>query len=829
MINRFNMGFSRFTHTNLKDNVLHVYKKQVERLIKNRHNALLESREVRGKFNKNKIYNYYISPKVKGLEIDEVQVPSDETSALGNEKSIMKDYCVTEKADGLANMLFVYSREDITIDTDELFEVFDLGGYIFYIDSNLQIYNSYLQIPKEEQWKYETKTEGEKDITQEDRCKVFLLNGEFLNFDKYRQHMHKFGIYDTYIYAGYDKCRLPLLNDVIDSDVASPEDRISLAHKFIDTLESGVYNDSETPALLKWNVITNFCKKFYIADSTKDIFAQSKIIWDAKDSFEYKLDGMVYTPVTEDVGFTSKNKQYLIKPSNTWYRNLKWKPLEESTIDLLIKFKKYKSKSYNNTYIFKNEIVSKSNSKDRYYVLEFYTTGRVNGKSKPVRFYPDNYPEDECVGLFKLDKNNIINDLDGNEVKDNTIVEVIYNSDKNKYTQFQILRTRHDKTYQYKNLVSYQKDIFKKILKTISLMKQKGNTKIEKSFIGYMTKAFFTKKDYSLGLRTLNRVRDIEQMYKDYTDVQNNKLKYNFGNSTFVANSIWKSIHLPITSDMITTGRNLPTIEADASVYYNPKYKSRSTSLTLNLQNYHNSYIKSERLLKKVSDLLRTREGLKYKISLLDLACGKGGDIFKWNRNKLSECVGIDISDDNINNITNGAWKRYSNLKKRCRTAPSMKFRTLNTSLNLRENIPDIFTIDKKYDIISIMFAIHYFFKDRETLNGLIKNIVENIKEGGYLIGACFNGKKCHEKLLEKPSIEYSLGDQLLLKIDKRYDEDEFNDDATSLGRRIGVDMYTIGTESIEYLVNFNYLTAILEENGITLVEITNFEDIGIL
>ena len=423
---------------------------------------------------------------------------------------------------------------------------------------------------------------------------------------------------------------------------------------------------------------------------------------------------------------------------------------------------------------------------------------------------------------------NEIMDEEGNKINDNTIAEVIYNPTENKYNQFKILRTRYDKTYQYKNLVSYQKDAFKKIMKAVGLMSQNRNTKNERQFIEYMKRSFFTKKIRG-NIQSLNRVSDIKAMYSDYSDVQNNKYNYNFGNSTFVAYSIWKSLHLPITGNMITSGENLPTIEDDTSVYYNPKYTSRNKSLTIRLQNYHNRYIKSERLIKKVADLLRSREGLQYNISLLDLACGKGGDLFKWANNKITECVGIDISSDNINNIDNGAWARYSNCKKRYRNPPKMRFETLDTSLNVKENFPEIFTADKKFDIISIMFALHYFFKNKTSLNGLVKNIVENIKQGGYLIGACFNGNKCHELFQDTNRLEYKSGDQILLNIEKKYDDEDFEDDETSLGKEISVDMYSIGTTNIEYLVNFNYFKSILAAENITVVELTDFENIGIL
>ena len=787
-----------FTHSNLKDQVLITYKKQIDKLIKKR------IVEVSGKHNK-RYFNYYISPKVKSLNIEEVQPASEENLEPGTEKSIRKEYCVTEKADGLANMLFAYSSEDLP----------NLNGYLFFIDANLQIYNTYLQIPSDEQWQFTSNSGTNKDDDTEDTSKVFLLNGEFLNFDKIRNKMNKFGIYDTYIYAGEDKCRIPLLGNNINTTVAIPKDRISLANKFINILKT--INTSVFSSSLKWLIVENFCKKFHIPDGSEDIFTKSKRIWVNKKTFEYKLDGLIYTPISEDVGFTSKGTKYLINPGTTWHRNLKWKPGEESTIDFLIKFKKYKSKSYSKSTIFKNVIRSKMSSKDKYYVIEFYTTGKKDGKMKPVRFLPPNYSEDECVGLFKLNQNDKIIDQEENEVKDNTIVEVsFYPNEIDRYNQFKILRTRHDKTYQYKSLVNYQQDMFKKVQKAIYLKKQPNNTRIEKGFLDYMNRGFFNK---------IQGLREITSIFKDYDDIQTNKFKYNFGNSTHVANDIWKSIHTPITTEMITTGTNLPTLE-DAGIYYKPTYTDRTKSLTINLQNYHNKYIKGEQLLKKVSK--KIKRSRRSGISLLDLACGKGGDIYKWYSNRLSYCVGIDISEDNICNSKDGAWVRYSNLQqKSIRSVPTMDFQVLNTSKNLKENFPGIFTADTKFNIISIMFALHYFFKDKTTLDGLIKNIVENIEDGGYLIGACFNGSKIFEELSDVSTKEYkNSDDQVLLKIEKQYIPSDFADDETSLGKKINVTMYSIGTENIEYLVNFTYFKTILEEKGFTTIEITDFEDI---
>ena len=169
-------------------------------------------------------------------------------------------------------------------------------------------------------------------------------------------------------------------------------------------------------------------------------------------------------------------------------------------------------------------------------------------------------------------------------------------------------------------------------------------------------------------------------------------------------------------------------------------------------------------------------------------------------------------------------------MKEKSAKVPTMVFGTLNTSLNLQDNLPEIFTEGRKFDILSVMFALHYFFKDITTLDGFIKNVVDNIKVGGYLIGACFDGDKIYDTLAERRDVQYTVGEQTLLRIDKQYSDDKsFVADASSLGLQIQVDMYTIGTVNVEYLVNFDYFESRLAEHGISRVEITKFEDIGLL
>ena len=92
--------------------------------------------------------------------------------------------------------------------------------------------------------------------------------------------------------------------------------------------------------------------------------------------------------------------------------------------------------------------------------------------------------------------------------------------------------------------------------------------------------------------------------------------KIQFGNDFETANNIWKTIHNPITLDMITTGDGIPTEIVDDDVYYNRVTK---TTFTRSLRDFHNLVVK-KKLITSVAQRNDT---------LIDFAVGKGGDFSK--------------------------------------------------------------------------------------------------------------------------------------------------------------------------------------------------------
>ena len=53
----------------------------------------------------------------------------------------------------------------------------------------------------------------------------------------------------------------------------------------------------------------------------------------------------------------------------------------------------------------------------------------------------------------------------------------------------------------------------------------------------------------------------------------------NYGNAYHVALSVWRSIHNPVTKEMITKGKNIPEKLSDTDIYYNSSHETHTKAL----------------------------------------------------------------------------------------------------------------------------------------------------------------------------------------------------------------------------------------------------------
>jgi hypothetical protein len=334
-------------------------------------------------------------------------------------------------------------------------------------------------------------------------------------------------------------------------------------------------------------------------------------------------------------------------------------------------------------------------------------------------------------------------------------------------------------------------------------------------------------------------------------------------NSNQTAQSIWNSIHEPVTLSMVRSGAEQPNISEVTSVSaiereraaITQKYADRTASeKDMNrigpLRDFHNKYIKETILYNAVMK--------KPGLGLIDLGMGLAQDIQKWRRVNAGSVLGIDIAGDSINNPNHGAYQRlWSTMLRngRDKVLP-MVFAVGDASKNIRTGEAGS-TIDDKVilqavlgkttpegvvppyvrdemsnrfkmgaDVISCMFATHYFFESSEKFNGFLQNISENLKVGGYFIGCCFDGEKTFEFLRGRESRVGEEGGTTLWKITKKYEADEIPADDEAFGMPVDVEFISIGLPHREYLVPFRLLQQKMSSIG---CELCNDEELAAL
>ena len=361
---------------------------------------------------------------------------------------------------------------------------------------------------------------------------------------------------------------------------------------------------------------------------------------------------------------------------------------------------------------------------------------------------------------------------------------------------------------------------------------------------------------YDVNERPGWRWKPLRVRYDKTNDLKNGNRHY--GNAYRVANTNWLTIHNPITSEMISSGVDVPDYfdnyneETQDEIYYQ---RNGSTYKSKSMRDFHNLYVK-KRLIQAVSET---------KHSLIDYAVGKAGDLPKWIDSKLGFVFGIDLSRDNINNRKDGACARYLNQMSNYKKIPTCVFVNGNSGENIRKGAAfnEEFATTKEKEIVqalfgngpkdatllgevvknnygvgsggfnisSVQFALHYFFESEQKLNEFVKNVAECTKLNGYFIGTCYDGQTVFDILKDTEyddSIVYMENNHKMYEITKKYKQTGFPDDETSLNYPIHVFQDSIGKVSKEYLVNFDYFIRVMENYGFVLTSDEDAKTMGL-
>lgn len=740
---------------------------------------------------------HFIGPSSYTLQMHNIR-PIDPDSKVPN---IRTNYSVTEKADGQRKLLFIAPKT----------------GHVYLIDMNMNV-------------------QFTGAVSLNSKLHNSLLDGEHILHSKNGEYINLYLAFDVYFVHKAD-IRSRLFYPAIDEDQVLTNFRLPLMESLVKNLQLKCVSgnaDSLPPIRIE-------TKKFEISSQStgKTIFDCCAMILRkcAEHHYEYHTDGLIFTPIDFGVGSNVRNDPTEAGPlyKTTWEYSFKWKPAHMNTIDFLVTTKKGEDNEDLVSNVFKSGMdMSRCVQVQQYKTLVLRvgyderkhghlnpcvaliegsgeegsrrhraaeTESAVAASSatdsyKPAPFFPT-YPYDNdahiCHIMMRPDEAGVnqMMTTENDIIQDETIVEFSYDASQPVHWRWSPLRVRHDKTAEYRA----------------------GGK--------------------------------------------------NYGNAYHVANNNWHSIHNAITEEMIMTGEGIPDELSNDDIYYNHAESggggsgidvgrgTKVRTLTKGMRDFHNLYIK-RKLIMSVA-----RPGN----TLIDLAVGKGGDLPKWIAAKLGFVFGIDYSKDNLEHKFDGVCARYLDIKKTKRNIPDAIFIHGDSSKEIRggqaaiseryrlitraifgEGAKDASLLGRGvyphygrgadgFDVCSVQFAIHYFFENIMKLHTFLQNVSECTKLGGYFIGTCFDGARIFQALARLESgdeISVLSGSnavggvgsdpQRMWSVRKKYHQTEFEPDSSSIGYEIEVYQDSINKATREFLVNFDYLTQLLENYGFDLV-----------
>ena len=748
----------------------------------------------------------FVGPKPVTLERHHLLCASSGTPCA------TRDYTVTDKADGERRLLFVAADR----------RAYTINDRLFVRDTGLRAR----------------------------RLASCLLDGEHLPEDD--DAAARFLAFDAYHIAGRDVRALPLMLDPASTESVDgggstrrrggePKTRLDAARRVVDDLQSSAADvtdggGGDAAAVTGSTVVV---KEFRHVSDVRTLAEACRHVLLRRDSgrSRYHVDGLILTPATAPV------------PSGggTWDKVLKWKPPEQNTIDFQVRLRPpgdldlavlrqgSSSSSSGAVCAVADLLVGQDPWLGTPLTAMEYLSGRAEERLRRVRpnmyeavpFSPPPFEDAEeppqkmlHVAYLKLTLQRPLC-ASGDEIVDGSVVEFAYDAaakpDVPHAARWRPLRVRWDK--------------------------------VEKQ----------------------QRTGSVS------------------ANSAATAYSVWASVMRPVTEAMLRDPAAIGALQQkqeddkrEGDGYYVAQLRGSDDADTGAMRRFHNYWVK------RTSLLMRFPASRGLGRSIFDIGCGQGGDIPKWLEMGATRVVGVDkhasnLYDPNMRNKRGSAYVRLmqakgGDAKGSSSAAKALRavFLPMDASMPLSSQatidamdeangdravaravwglcplnavqpprLRDYYSFARNpFDLVTCMFALHYFFESPESLATFARNVAEAARPGGHFVACCLDGERV-EALLDGVAVGGSVGASGW-RITRRYAAQtpaaaaappnkkkgaaKLSPPPSLFGRRIDVLMDSIGTEVPEFLVDRATLVSALGAVGLRPVTPAEAAEIGLL
>ncbi|KAJ1735306.1 mRNA cap guanine-N7 methyltransferase [Coemansia biformis] len=257
--------------------------------------------------------------------------------------------------------------------------------------------------------------------------------------------------------------------------------------------------------------------------------------------------------------------------------------------------------------------------------------------------------------------------------------------------------------------------------------------------------------------------------------------------------------------------RDRPNAEADnADLYHKPSSNSATVAKHYNeirelgVEGRLYTKITGLRLFNNWVKSCLIRQYTKRGNKVLDLGCGKGGDLRKWSMSNISEYVGMDIADVSVGQ----AQRRYKEMN--------------NNRFEARFYAQDCYgeplektlrPVDYKADVVSTQFCLHYAFESEAKARQMMANVSTHMEPGAYFMCTIPNANWLEKK-------RRVLGDSFGNSV---YRVEFAPGKATRFGTAYSFSLDEAVQDCTEYLVHMPSFVQLAGEYGLELKDCIGF------